>query len=111
MSVWTWVLIGFCVCGVLLALGSLVPVALAALKLRAKIQELKSRPLVLMLPALQMQSRRFTRIGPQALPLLERAQIALASIPRNVQDERLHEAEDAVEETRRELIELVETLR
>jgi hypothetical protein len=111
MSAWTWVLIALCIAGAALALSSLVIVALAAVRLRARVEDMKRRPLFLMLEALRMQQARLTRIAADAAPLERRAQTAVASMKESARTSGLAESRAALEEAGGDLRALYEDLR
>jgi hypothetical protein len=111
MSAWTWVLAALCVIGAALAVASLVYVLLAALRVRAKIAGLKRRPLFLSLESLRIQQSRLTKIGGDLVPVMKRAQAAVASVKESVRDSGLIESRSALEESGAELHALYEDLR
>lgn len=80
MTAWLWVLVALCAAGILLAVASLVPVIMAALRLRAKLRDLQRRPLFLSLQSMQLQASRLSHTAAQAQPLIRRGQVAIAAI-------------------------------
>lgn len=111
MSPWTWVLIGLCVAGVLLALGSVVPVVLGALRVKKKIDAIKQRPLFLSIDSLRVQASHLSHSAAQIKPLADRTQSAIASIRRSARESGVAESRSALELTGAELHELYEELR
>lgn len=110
MSAWTWVLVALCILGVALALGSFVPVVLAALRLRTKMKDLKQRPLFLSLESLRIQQNRLSRIAADAAPLQKRAQTAIASIKDSSRTSGLPESRSALEDAGANLHALLQDL-
>jgi hypothetical protein len=111
MSAWTWVLTGLCVAGVLLALGSIVPVAIGALRVKKKIDAIKQRPLFLSIDSMRVQSSHLSHSAAEMRPLAQRAQTAIASIRESARESGIAESRTALEHTGAELHELYEDLR
>jgi hypothetical protein len=111
MSVWTWVAVALCVLGALLAIASVVPPLLAFLRVRAKMADLKRRPLFLLLESLRIQQARLTKIAQDAAPIVHRGQAAVASMKESAQQSGLHESRDALEAAGADLQALYEDLR
>jgi hypothetical protein len=111
MSVWTWVLIGLCAAGVLLALGSIVPVIFAALRLRAKLKSIQDRPVFTAAQLLPVQGAHLAKAAADARPLVERAQAAVESIRYSAEHSGYAESRRALEETGSELNDLFSDLR
>lgn len=111
MSGWTWVLIGLGVAGVLLGAGSLVPVALEALKLRAHVRALSDSRLFMALQSMQIQMGRLSRLSAEAGPLVVRAQTAIASIRESAGEAAMPQVQSALNESGAEIAALAEDLR
>jgi hypothetical protein len=111
MSVWTWVLVGLCVVGALLAVAALVIVAVQALKLRARVRELQNSRLFMSLESLQLQSARLSRLSTQVQPLTQRAKAAVAQIQDCVEESGAPQARAALQQTGAEISALMDELR
>jgi hypothetical protein len=111
MSVWTWVLLGLCVAGVLLALIALVVVAVQALKLRDRVRELQNSRLFMSMESLQLQSARLSRLSTQVEPLTQRARAAVATIQASVPESGMPQARAALQETGAQISALIDDLR
>jgi hypothetical protein len=112
MSVWTWVLVGLCVVGALLAVTSLSIVAVQALKLRARVRELQNSRLFMSLESLQLQSARLSRLSTQQVqPLTQRAQAAVSQMQACVQESGLPQARATLQETGAQISALLDELR
>jgi hypothetical protein len=111
MSAWTWVLIALCILGAVLALGSIIPVALAALQVRAKLTELKRRPIFLSLESLRIQQVRLSRLAQEMRPVQKRAEAAFASMKESARNSGLAESSAALEEAGANLRALYDDLR
>jgi hypothetical protein len=111
MSAWTWVLVALCILGAALALGSFIPVVLAALRVRTKMKDLKRSPLFLSLESLRIQQNRLSRIAAETAPLQKRAQAAIASMDESTRTSGLPESRAALEEAGANLHALYEELR
>jgi hypothetical protein len=111
MSAWTWVLAALCITGAALALASIVSVLIAALRLRAKIADVKRRPLFLSLESLRIQQSRLTKMGSDVAPVIKRAQAAVTSLRDSMRHTGLTESRGALEESGAELRALYDDLR
>ena len=111
MSAWTWVLIGLCAVGVLLALGSIVPVVIAALQVRAKLKSIQERPLFSAAQSLPLQGAHLGKAAADAQPLVQRAQAAVESIRYSAAHSGLPESRRAMEAAGSELNDLYNDLR
>lgn len=111
MSVWTWVLVGLCVVGALLAVTSLAIVAVQALKLRARVRELQNSRLFMSLESLQLQSARLSRLSTQMDPLTQRARAAVAQMQASVAESGMPQARAALQETGAQISALLDDLR
>lgn len=111
MSPWTWLLVALCILGAALALASLVRVALVALRVRAKLTDLKRRPLFLSLESLRIQQARLSKIAADAAPIQQRALSAIASMKDSAGNSGLAESRAALEETGAQLRALYDDLR
>lgn len=111
MSVWAWVLVGLCVVGALLAVTSLVIVAVQALKLRARVRELQNSRLFMSLESLQLQSARLSRLSTQVQPLTQRAQAAVTQMQACVEESGVPQARAALQETGAQISALMDDLR
>ncbi len=111
MSGWTWILVGLCVLGVLLALGSTAFVALAALRTLKRIGKLRNTRLFISLEALELQSKRFRRLARDAQPLIARGGTAVASIEQSLHSTGLEGARGSMHEATAQAQTLREDLR
>lgn len=111
MNVWTWVLVGLCVAGVLLAVIALVVVAVQALKLRARVRELQNSRLFVSMESLQLQSARLSRLSTQVEPLAQRARAAIATIQACGAESGMPQARAALQETGAQISALIDDLR
>lgn len=111
MNLWTWLLIGLCAVGVLVAIGSVVAVIRSALRLRAKLKNLQSRPIFVAPQMLSIQAAHLGKVASDAQPLVQRAQAAVKSIRRSGTDSGLPEARRALEDAGEDLRELYSDLR
>ena len=111
MSVWTWVLIGLCAAGAVLALVSAVPVIRLALRIRARARSLQSARLFMSVEALQLQGKRLQRTAAQAMPLAQRAQVAVQRIRAAAADPEYVRMREALESTGSPITALLEALR
>jgi biopolymer transport protein ExbB/TolQ len=111
MSVWTWVLIGLCALSVLLVLASIVPVVRLALRLRARVNNLKNARVLASAESLQLQAKRLQRIAGEAAPLADRARDALTRIRATADEADYPVMRDALESTGAEIDALIQTLR
>ncbi len=111
MSLWTWVLVGLCVAGFVLALASLVPVVTLALRLRKRIKELQSSPVFASLESLQMQANRLSNTATKIQRLAERANAAVASLQTSREASGVDEARKSLEAAGADIHELLQELR
>lgn len=111
MSLWTWLLIGLCAAGILLAIGSTIPVILAALGLRAKLKSVQNQPLFNAAQSLSIEEAHLAKVAADARPLAQRAQAAVQSIRQSRADSRLPEARRALEDAGADLRDLYSDLR
>lgn len=111
MTAWTWVLIGLCAAGVLLAITSVIPVIRLALRLRSRINALQHARLFTSMEALQLQTKRLQHIAEQAAPLAQRAQAAIQKIRHGADDAGSVQMRDALQSAGAEITELLEALR
>lgn len=111
MSVWTWLLIGMCAAGVLLALASAVPVLRLALRIRTRVKNLQNARLLTSMEALQLQSKRLQHTAREAAPLAERAQVAVERIRASARDAGYVQMRDALQSAGAEITALLEALR
>lgn len=92
MSAWTWLLVGLCAAGALLALISIIRVALLANRVSTRINELSRSRLFISLQSLSIQGDRLSRLPSALSPLQERVENAVASIPQSLRTLQLAEA-------------------
>ena len=111
MSVWTWVLIGLCVAGAVLAVAPVLTVLLQAKKLRARMLEIQNSRLFMTLESMQIQTARLARLNAQAAPLAGRISAAIAAIKESGAKSGLAPARASVEEAGAELQALARDLR
>jgi hypothetical protein len=95
----------------LLAIGSTIPVILAALKLRAKLKTVQNQPLFNAPQSLAIQQAHLAKAAADAGPLAKRAKAALQSIRQSAQQSRLPEARRALEDAGADLRDLYSDLR
>jgi hypothetical protein len=111
MSLWTWVLVGLCVAGFLLAVGSVIPVVALGLRLRNRMKELQNSRLLVSMQLLQMQANRLSNIARRAQGLGARAQAAAASIQASKAISGLDDARGSLEGAGSEIQSLLQELR
>lgn len=111
MSAWTWVLVALCILGAALALGSFVPVILAGLRIRAKLEELQRSPLFLSLESLRIQQVRLAQIGADLRPIRRRAGAAVALMRESARNSGLTESRAALEDAGANLSTIYDDLR
>jgi hypothetical protein len=111
VSLWAWVLIGLSAAGVLLALVSVVPVIIAALRLRKRMTTLRSNSVFLSTLGLQIQMNHLTHAVQGARPISERARVALASIRRSANEAGVPQARAAMQQTGANITALIDDLR
>lgn len=111
MSAWTWVLVGLCAAGALLALGSTIPVLLAVFRVRAKMQDMKRRPVFLALESLRVQGAHLSKTAADARPLVARAQTAATTIQLSLAESGAIESRLALERAGAGLHDLYDDLR
>ncbi len=75
-----WILLILCVLGVLLAAGSLVPVARSAMRLLRHLSAIAGGPVFKDVERFEEPANRIARVGGDVGPLLVRLQTAIASI-------------------------------
>ncbi|MGZ3518497.1 MAG: hypothetical protein ACXWNK_16475 [Vulcanimicrobiaceae bacterium] len=81
-----WILLILCALAVLLVLVSLIPVVRTGLALTKHLKRLTNAPLFAQLESLRASGDRIRASAEQAKPLAGRAQVAVASIRRNVRE-------------------------
>jgi hypothetical protein len=111
MSAWTWVLIGLCAGGVLLALIPLVAVVRLALRLRSRVNNLQNARLFTALESLQLQRAHFESIAAQAAPLAQRAQRAVETIRASAATAAYADMRDSLRSAGADISELIAALR
>jgi hypothetical protein len=111
MSVWTWVLIGLCAAGVLLALVSAVPVVRLALRLRERVKNLQNAQLFTSMEALELQRKRLEHAAREAAPLVKRAQATAEQLRAGAADSQYAQMRASLENAGAEITALFEALR
>ncbi|HKU67198.1 MAG TPA: hypothetical protein VJP85_05430 [Candidatus Baltobacteraceae bacterium] len=111
MSAWTWVLIGLCAAGVLLAIASCVPVIRLVLRLRSRVQNLQNARLFTSAQALQLQGNRLEHIAGKAAPEAARAKAAVETIRAGAATAGVPEISDALSAAGAQISQLIATLR
>ncbi len=111
MSAWTWVLIGLCAAGALLALAQIIPVLRLALRLRSRVQGLQNARLFTSMESLALQSKRLEHLARQAAPLALRAQDAVAQIRASSEAAGYTGMRHAMQDAGAEISSLLEALR
>jgi hypothetical protein len=111
MSLWTWVLTGLCVVGVVVALVPVIPVLRLLLRLRSRVNEMQRSRLFSSMQLLELQRRHLQNIAREAAPLSQRAQRALRQLRAAPEDAGYVQVRDALHATGAEINALFEALR
>jgi hypothetical protein len=107
----TWLLVGLCAAGFILAIAYVIPVFLAVKQLRARLEALKHSRLFVSAMSLQLQANRFSRIAERARAVAQRGSTAVASIETSVEEIRMPQAREAIGGAGAGIVELAEDLR
>ncbi|HEY8314361.1 MAG TPA: hypothetical protein VIG51_09315 [Candidatus Baltobacteraceae bacterium] len=81
-----WILLILCVAGVLIAGGSMIPVAVGTMRLLKHVERLLEAPILADLGALSAQTERITQSANAIAPLAERAAAAVEAIRRDARE-------------------------
>jgi hypothetical protein len=111
MSLWQWVLIGLSAAGVLLVLIALIPVAVAALRLRKRVKTLRNSSLFLSMIGFRIQANHLAHTAQHAGSIAERANAAVASMRESAEEAGIPQARLALEEAGAGITALAEDLR
>lgn len=111
MFVWTWVLLGLCVAGLLLALGSIARVVPLALRIKRRADALSHSRLAASVAGLEIQGRRLSALQGQIEPLTARAGAAAVTAKNAVDEFKMPQAAAALQEAGSEISGLFEELR
>lgn len=111
MSAWTWVLIGLCALGVVLALAQFFTVLRLALRLRSRVNDVQHARLFASLESLNVQRAHLEAIAASAAPLAVRAQAAIESMKTSARSSGYLEMREAMRSAGAEISSLVEALR
>lgn len=111
MTLWLWILIGFCAAGTLLfALGSILALV-QGLRLGKRLSLLSESPVVAKLESLQLQAERLARTAAEGAALQKRAAAAMSGLRESFAMSGTQAARDAALSARDALRDLVEDLR
>lgn len=111
MSAWTWVLVGLCALGIVLAVAPLFSVLRLALRLRSRLNDLQQARLFTSLESLNLQRAHLESVAAGAAPLAARAQAAIETIKSSAQTSGYLEMRDAMRTAGAEISSLLEELR
>lgn len=111
MTVWTWVLVGLCAAGVLMALASLVPVVRLALRLRSRVNDLQNARLFTSIESLELQRKHLEQVAEDAAPLVQRAQTAVEQLRASAKESGYPQVHDALQSAGAEIADLLAALR
>jgi hypothetical protein len=111
MSLWSWVLVGLCAAGALLALGSVAPVLRLALRLKNRVNDMQHARLFTALESLKLQNARLENLSEQLPPLSKRAQEAIDELRSSTSSATYAEMTNALQSTGEEIKVLLEALR
>jgi hypothetical protein len=111
MNLWSWVLIGLCAAGALLALGSIVPVIRLSIRIRNRVNELQHARLFTALESLELQNARLQNLAEQLAPLTRRAQAAIGELRSSASRARYADISRALQAIGADIRELFQALR
>ena len=111
MSAWTWVLIGLCAAGVLLALAPVIPLLLLTLRVRSRVDELQRARLFTSLESLDVQGKHLEHVAQEADSLARRAQRAMEQLRASANESGYAQMQDALQATGEEISQLLVNLR
>jgi len=111
MYLWTWVLTGLCLAGVLAGLAYVIPVIRLALRLRARVENLQHARLFTSAQALDLQRKRLEHTAREAAPLIARAQTAVETIRASASTAGVNDMRDAMRSAGAEISQTLTTLR
>lgn len=111
MSAWTWVLIGLCAAGVLLALAPAIPLVRLTLRVRSRVDELQRARLFTSLESLDVQGKHLEHLAREANSLAQRAQRAMAQIRASANESGYAQMQDALHSAGAEISQLLVALR
>lgn len=110
MDMWSWVLIGLCAAGALLALIGSVQTLVAGIRLNRRLTALRESPFVTKLESLQIQVDRLARNATDAQELERRLRVAVDSIRASAGKSGLDAVRDSWQSCSVELRAMVEEL-
>jgi hypothetical protein len=110
MDLGTGVLIGLSAAGVVLALASIVPVIVGALRLRTHMQAMKKSNVFLSFLALQIQMNRLGHIAQRASALSQRANALNASLQDSLKNSGAQQAQASMQQAGASISALLEDL-
>ena len=111
MNLWSWVLIGLCAAGALLALGSVIPVLRISTRVQNRVSDLQHARLFTALESLELQNARLQNLSQQLAPLSIRARAAIATIRANTSAANYAPMTNALRSAGAQIHDLFEALR
>jgi hypothetical protein len=110
MYLWTWVLVGLCAAGALLALASVFFVIRPALRVRRRLDDLQHARLFISLESLELQNARLAKLASESAVLAQRGQRAVEQIAKSVNAPAYQEIGQALQSSGAEISALVHDL-